>query len=195
MKSVDAVSSELERPVFVPERRTGTWTQTTPAHTLTDVVYESTNGMKPLWVDVVTRLSVTVLLSVDPGAIDNVTVESIDDFTTLAEFKAKLRYFDLDQYMAEHEISTVEELKEHAVHLLAEVRLKTPAAFDAEERPRERAAVRAGARDPDPGHGRRRRGAARCQAHRRAARALAGLPARGRGGGGEDAARAGVDLP
>src|SRR2546423_821702 len=84
VKSVQVVGSEFERPIFVPERRTGTWTKTIPGHERTDVVYESTNGTKPQWVDVVANLRVTVVLNADPGELDTITTRSIDDFTTLA---------------------------------------------------------------------------------------------------------------
>ena len=138
VKAVDVVGSEFERPVFVPERRSGTWTKTIPAHERTDVLYESTNGMKPQWVDVVARLRVTVVLEADPGEVDSITVESLDDFTTLAQFKAKFRFFDLDEFMAEHEITTVDELKRLANYLLAEVKLKALPPFDANDPANER---------------------------------------------------------
>ncbi len=138
VKSVQVVSSEFERPIFVPERRTGTWTKTIPAHERTDVLYESTNGMKPQWVDVVTRLRVTVVLEADPGEVESITVESLDDFTTLAQFKAKFGFFDLDAFMAEHGITTVDELKRLADYLLAEVKLKALPPFDPDDAANER---------------------------------------------------------
>lgn len=138
VKSVQVVGSEFERPIFVPERRTGTWTKTTPAHERTDILYESTNGMKPQWVDLVTSLRLTVVLDADPGEVDTMSAESIDDFTTLAEFKAKFRFFDLDGFMAEHEITTVAELKRLAHHILAEIRLKAPPLFDPSDPANER---------------------------------------------------------
>jgi hypothetical protein len=138
VKSVQVVGSEFERPIFVPERRTGTWTKTIPGHERTDVVYESTNGTKPQWVDVVANLRVTVVLNADPGELDTITTQSIDDFTTLAQFKAKFRFFDLDAFMAEHGITTAAELKRLAHFLLAEVKLKAPPAFDPNDPANER---------------------------------------------------------
>jgi hypothetical protein len=138
VKSVQVKSSEFERPIFVPERRTGTWTKTIPGHERTDVVYEGTNGMKPQWIDAVTNLSVTVALNADPGELDTVTAASIEDFTTLAQFKAKFRFFDLDAFMEEHGITTVAELKRLAHYLLAEVKLKAPPPFDPNDPANER---------------------------------------------------------
>jgi hypothetical protein len=129
VKAVEVLGSEFERPIFVPERRTGTWTKTIPEHERTDVVYEGTNGMKPQWVDVVSDLRATVVLDADPGLVDTVTAKAIDDFTTLAQFKAKFHFFDLDAFMAEHGITTVAELKRLAHYLLAEVKLKAPPPF------------------------------------------------------------------
>jgi hypothetical protein len=138
VKSVEVRGSELERPVFVPERRTGTWTKTIPGHERTDVVYEGTNGMKPQWIDAVSHLSVTVVLNVDSGELETITAASIDDFTSLAQFKAKFRFFDLDAFMEEHGITTAADLKRLAHYLLAELKLKAPPAFDPNDPANER---------------------------------------------------------
>jgi voltage-gated potassium channel Kch len=129
VKSIEVLSSELERPIFVPERRTGTWTRTIPEHQRTDVVYEGTNGMTPHWVDVVTAVRATVVLDADPGEVDTITAESIDDFTSIAQFQAKFRFIDIAAFMAEHDLTTVADLKRHAHYLLAEVKLKAPPPF------------------------------------------------------------------
>jgi hypothetical protein len=124
------VSSEFERPIFPPARTIGTWTQTIPSHTRTDVVYEGSNGFAPSWIDAVTELLLTVVLDVDPGEVESIVVARIEDFTTLAEFKAKFAYLDLDAFLEKHGISTVEELKEAFEYLKAEIGLKPKGPFD-----------------------------------------------------------------
>lgn len=127
---VDVVGSEFERPIFPPERTIGTWTQTIPSHTRTDIVYEGSNGLTPAWIDAVTELLLTVVLDVDPGEVESIVVERIEDFTTLAEFKARFAYLDLEAFIEAHGISTVQELKDAFDYLKTEIRLKPTGPID-----------------------------------------------------------------
>ena len=115
---VDVLASEFQRPLFPPRRLTGTWTQTIPSHTRTDILYEGLDGLAPEWLDVLARLALTVVLEVDAGEVEEIRLADIGDFSTLAEFQAKFRFFDLDGFMAEHHITTVEELKAAYHYLL-----------------------------------------------------------------------------
>jgi hypothetical protein len=127
---VDVLASEFQRPLFPPRRLTGTWTQTVPSHTRTDILYEGLDGLAPEWLDVTARLAFTVVLEVDAGEVEAIRVHDIGDFSTLAEFEAKFRYFDLDAFMAEHRITTVEELKAAYRYLLGSIKLKDLPQFD-----------------------------------------------------------------
>lgn len=127
---VSVLDSDLQRPLFPPRRLAGTWTQTTPSYTRTDVLYEGQDGFVPQWVDVSARLALTVVLEVDAGEVESVRLNDLGTFSTLAEFRAKFRFFDLDAFMAEHGITTVEELKRAYRYLLGEVKLKAVPPFD-----------------------------------------------------------------
>jgi hypothetical protein len=138
VKSLQVVDAEFQYPIFVGERRTGTLTKTIPAHERTDISFETLNGAKPQWVDVVAHLRVSVVLDADPGELAGIDAKSIDGFTTLAEFEAEFEYIDLPAFMAEHEITTVDELKRLAKFVLAEVRMKPPGPFDPSDPANER---------------------------------------------------------
>jgi hypothetical protein len=128
---VEVTSVEFERPIFPPKQTYGTWTQTIPTHTRTDVYYQELSSCGPEWIDAVADLALTVVLGeIDLGEIESVLAASIDDFTTLGQFKSKFQFLDLDAFMAEHEITTVEELKGLGSFVLGEIKLKAVSPFD-----------------------------------------------------------------
>lgn len=128
--TVDVLETDFQRPLFPPRRLAGTWTQTAPSYTRTDVLYEGLDGLVPEWVDVSARLALTVVLEVDAGEIESVQLGDLGAFSTLAEFRAKFRYFDLDAFMAEHRITNVAELQSAYRYLLGEVKLKAIPPFN-----------------------------------------------------------------
>ena len=79
--------------------------------------------------DLVT-LDLTLLLEVDPGAVESILTHNLADFNTLDEFRNQFRFIDLAAFMAKHGLTTVEELKEAYHYLITEIRLRTPPAFD-----------------------------------------------------------------
>jgi hypothetical protein len=127
---VDVLMTDFQRPLFPPHTLAGTWTQTIPSHSRTDVIYEGLNGLSPEWLDLVARLALTVVLQIDPGQVESILAADIGEFASLAEFEAKFRYFDLAAFMAEHHITTVDELKRAYRYLLGEVKLAAPPAFN-----------------------------------------------------------------
>ena len=127
---VDVLMSDFQRPLFSPQTLAGTWTQTIPSYVRTDVMYEGLAGLSPDWLDLAARLALTVVLQIDPGEVESILMADIGEFASLAEFEAKFRYFDLAGFMAEHDITTVDELKRAYRYLLGEVKLAAPPAFD-----------------------------------------------------------------
>jgi hypothetical protein len=121
---------ELQRPLFPPRRKQGTWTQTTPSYTRTDVAYDSFNWQAPVWLDMAVEVELTLVLEVDPGQVAAIITREIAHFDNLNDFRARFRFIDLDAFMAKHRISTVEELRETANYLLTEIHLRAPAPFD-----------------------------------------------------------------
>ena len=62
--------------------------------------------------------------------IDTITNVVLTGFTTLAQFKARFQFLDIDAFMAERHITTVDELIQHFPAYLTQVRLKAPPVFD-----------------------------------------------------------------
>jgi hypothetical protein len=106
------------------------WSQTVPSYTRADLVQDVPSVTEPLWVDLLAELAVTVVTEVDPRGAESVLARAFDDFATLDEFRARFTFIDLDAFMAEHRISTVEELREAFDYIVTEVKLRTPPPFD-----------------------------------------------------------------
>lgn len=130
VQTVNVVALERQRPLVPQGRMSGTWQQTIPSYTRTDVLLEQEPALTPLWIDLVAQLDLTLLLEIDPGAVESMTTHELADFNTLDEFRNQFRFIDLDAFMAQHEITTVEELKEAYHYLITEIRLRTPPVFD-----------------------------------------------------------------
>ncbi|MCM6771978.1 hypothetical protein NDR87_03205 [Nocardia sp. CDC159] len=128
--AVDVLTPACAEPLYPVIRRTGNWTQTMPTHIRTDVDIVGHDGTEPTWIDVVADLSATVVLEIDAGELDSFGIAPLGEFATLDEFRAKFRYIDLDAFMREHQLSTVDDLRRAFRYLLAEVRIAPPAAFD-----------------------------------------------------------------
>lgn len=128
--AVDVRAVECAQPLFPIVRRTGNWTQTMPSHIRTDLDILGSDGTAPRWIDVVADLSVTVVLEIDPGELDTFRAAELENFTTLDEFRGRFRYLDLDAFMREHQLHTVDDLRRAYRYLLAEVKLKPAPAFD-----------------------------------------------------------------
>jgi hypothetical protein len=121
---------EIERPIFPLTHTSGTWTRSTPSYTRTDVAYQALNGAEPTWLDIAAEVGMTLVLDVDAGQVASILTREITGFDTLAEFRARFRFIDLDAFMGRHGITTVEELKEAYHYLLTEVQLQAPGPFD-----------------------------------------------------------------
>ncbi len=130
IRNVKVQQVEFQRLLLPIHRTHGTWTQLIPSYMRTDVVYEGSKRLEPIWLDVAANLGLTLLLEIDVGEVESVVVKAIENFKTLDEFRAHFLFIDLDAFMKEHDITTVEQLREHAHYLLTEIQLRKPAPFD-----------------------------------------------------------------
>jgi hypothetical protein len=130
VRNVTVQQMEFQKLLLTTHRTQGTWTQIIPSYMRTDVFYESSDKLEPLWLDVFAEVSLTLLLEIDSGQVESITVQALEKFNTLDEFKAYFIFIDLPAFLAEHGIKTVEELKEHGRYLLTEIRLRQPPVFD-----------------------------------------------------------------
>jgi hypothetical protein len=135
---VDTVSSvavrdvALERALFPVGRQRGEWSQTVPSFTRAEFSVSRPAPADPVWIDLLARLDVTLVTEVDPGGAEQVLAQGIE-FATLDEFRAKVPFLDVDAFLAERHITTVEQLREAAEFIVAEVHLRKPGRFDPDD--------------------------------------------------------------
>lgn len=120
----------LQRPLFPVGRQDGAWSQMVPSYTRTELTLSVPAPADPVWIDLLVGIDVTVVTEIDPSGAEAVLSRSFDDFSTLDDFRARFSFFDLDAFLAEHHISTVEELREAFDYVVTEIQLRTPAVFD-----------------------------------------------------------------
>jgi hypothetical protein len=130
VSNVQLRHAEFQRPLFPPRRTSGTWTQTSPSYTRADLALERCELTDAVWVDLAAELGLTLLLEIDLGEVESILVNEISGFSTIDEFRNRFRFLDLDAFMAEHRITTVEELREAFQYLRAEIRMRVPGAFN-----------------------------------------------------------------
>ncbi|GAB2686922.1 hypothetical protein GCM10027089_04830 [Nocardia thraciensis] len=128
--AVRVVSYRCQQPVLAPAVTKGTWTTTSPGYARTDLYSENDANGALRWMDMLVDLAVDVVLEVDASEIASVTLGDIGAYSTLDEFAAKFRYFDLPAFLAAHRITTVDELKRAGTYLRADLRLKPRPPFD-----------------------------------------------------------------
>jgi hypothetical protein len=129
---VDVLSVECQRPIFPTVRRTGNWLQSVPSTTRTDFSVEG-SGDSPQWIDLVAETAVSVVVELDPAGAESFSLKDVGEFSTLAEFQARVPELDLDAFMARHGLSTVDELRAAFRYQAGEVRLKPVPPFDPED--------------------------------------------------------------
>jgi hypothetical protein len=130
VRGVTARTVSAQRPLAPVSRRSGVWTQTVPSYTRTDVTLDVPAPTEPVWIDLLVEWDVTVVAEVDLGGVESVVSKAFDDFTTLDEFRARFAFLDLDRFMAEHHVRTVEELRAVFDYVVTEVRLRQRSTFD-----------------------------------------------------------------
>lgn len=133
VRGVQVRTVALERPLFPVGRQDGTWSQFVPSFTRTELTLTVPAPAHPVWIDLLAGIDVTVVTEVDPSGVESVLSKAFDDFTTLDEFRARFSFFDLDAFLAEHHISTVEELRDAFDYVVTEIQLRTPTAFDPDD--------------------------------------------------------------
>ena len=130
VKTVQVTEIAVQRALFPHGRLDGQWSQTVPSYTRGELAFTVPAPADPVWIDVLARIDVTVVTEVDPSGAESVLARGFDDFTTLDEFRARFAFIDLDAFLAEHGISTVEQLRDAFDYVVADVQLRTPTTFD-----------------------------------------------------------------
>lgn len=133
IRDLQVQSIEFQRPIFLSHQASGVWTQIIPSYAQSNLSFECSERLEPVWVDLIAQLGLTLVLEIDTGEVESILTREITGFNTLDEFRARFRFIDLDAFMAQHHISTVDELKEAYHYLITEIRLRAPAPFDSND--------------------------------------------------------------
>ena len=121
---------EFQKLVLPTHHTQGTWTQTVPSYMRTEIAYEDLDRPEPVWIDIAAEIGLTLLLEVDPGQVSSMINYEVANFQTLDDFQKQFRYIDLNAFMAKHNITTVDELRERYQYLRSEIQLSPLVPFD-----------------------------------------------------------------
>lgn len=115
------------------DRLSLTWQQHQPTFQLADLRGTLTRTGSEVWADLFARVQLSLVAEVDPGDIASAVATTLTNITSLADFQSRFRFLDLDDFLVRMHISTVEELRESAEYVLAEVRLRPLPPFDPDD--------------------------------------------------------------
>ncbi|MBO3084860.1 hypothetical protein [Cellulomonas fengjieae] len=124
------LSVRPEHRLTAADRVALTWTQAQPSHLTADLRGLVERVGAEVWADLYVTVLLDVVAALDPGGVESAVTRAIDDVTSLADFRSRFRYLDLDDFLARRRISTVEQLRASAEYVLAEVRLRPAPPFD-----------------------------------------------------------------
>jgi hypothetical protein len=130
IRNIAVRNTEIQRLLLATHRTVGTWTQTGATSTRTQVAYEGSDKLEPLWLDVSAEVSLKLLLEIDRGEVETLLTQSVDNFSTLDEFRSHFNGLDLNALMTKLGITTIDELRTRFKHLSTGVQLRKPGTFD-----------------------------------------------------------------
>ena len=81
VKNIAVSQLEFQRLILTTHQTKGILTQTSPNHVQTDVVYEGSSTLEPLWLDIAARVDLKLLVEVDRGEIESINTQSLNPVT------------------------------------------------------------------------------------------------------------------
>jgi hypothetical protein len=130
LNGVNVLSIRAERPVLVLRHRQGSWMQAQPAYARTEVVSDEIDPLDPLWIDLAAEVQLSAILNVDAGLLESALLNDLPGQASLGDYRAQLPFFDLDGFMAQRGITTVEELRNSTSFLIGQFRYQAAKPFD-----------------------------------------------------------------
>ncbi len=112
------------------DRIVGSIVTTQPGYVVNDLRADLTRSGAGPWADLMASVDLHAVVATDSGGVASAVTKAIENITSLDDFASRFRYLDLPAYLAAHRITTVEQLRESAEYILAEVRLRPPPPFD-----------------------------------------------------------------
>lgn len=85
VQDVSVQQSESERLFLTMHQTRGVWRQTTPGHQHTDIVYEGSDKLEPIWLDIAAQVQVKLLIEVDSGTAESIDTHQLDQI--MIQFK------------------------------------------------------------------------------------------------------------
>lgn len=107
-----------------------THTASQPAYALSELRGVRRRGGASTYADLMASLTLEVTVTRDSGGIDSVDFEPIEDIQSFADFQSRFQYLDLDGFLAEHRITTLDELRSRYEYLRGTIQLRKPTAAD-----------------------------------------------------------------
>lgn len=129
IEDISVIDAEPCVQIPAVTRIRGTFTTSQPAYAQSEARGELAVPGGP-WAHLIARTLLRVVIETDDGGIESVVMSSIDNITDLADFASRFRYIDLPAFLNARKITTVEQLRDAAQYLLAEIRLTQPPQFD-----------------------------------------------------------------
>lgn len=124
---------EAQRPIVAAERTIGSWFRSTPDYSRHELALERRDPLAPMWVDLTAEMDLSLLLEIDGGEVESIVTREITGVTSLEDFRSRFRFLNLDAFMRQHGIVTVDELREAFHYLLTEIRLRAVGPFDPDD--------------------------------------------------------------
>jgi hypothetical protein len=93
VQTIEVGPVELQRLLLTTHQTRGVWRQATPNYLHTDITYEGSDRLEPIWLDISARVQLTLLIEVDSGEIESIKAsqfESVGD-SQLERVTIKLR--------------------------------------------------------------------------------------------------------
>lgn len=107
-----------------------TWQQQQPSYLTADLRGSYDGAAPEIWADLFARVRLDLVAAVEPGGVESALAHAIENITSLDDFRSRFRYLDLDAFLAQRQVTTVEELRASAEYVLAEVHFRPVPPFD-----------------------------------------------------------------
>ena len=72
------VTVESQRLLLTTHQTRGVWRQTAPHHLHTDIMYEGSDKLEPIWLDISAQATLTLLTEVDSGKVESVDTHQLE---------------------------------------------------------------------------------------------------------------------
>ncbi|HEY9291847.1 MAG TPA: hypothetical protein VIP98_11255 [Microlunatus sp.] len=105
-------------------------TASAPAYSMAEIRGVRRCAGQSLYADLLAKLTLQITVTRDTGGIASAAFEPIEDIQSFADFQSRFSYLDVDEFLADHQITTVDELRSRYDYLRGEIHFRTPTQQD-----------------------------------------------------------------